>query len=314
VYPVGVSGAQQSDRLKAMSVLLYVLGLSYGGVADFLSALGHPLGKTTVYENVQATGVASRQRQANRPPTPRTVIGADATYFTVQGEKIGVQVVVDDMTNELLGLEIISSERQEHILPLIRQIAEAYQAEVMVSDDWGSYQAIADELGLAHQICRTHVKRNVDQRAERIRHRIALTPLVPDGVDSDAERLEQDVQALQDLIRQRPDDANQRLQTLYHRYQAAVPPPKANQTHSAWYLMRLLIVHLWDRWQRLTLDQRRDDLDGTNNSCERLIGWWFKERSRTMRGYKRTESIRNVGTLTCTLASATAFDMACLFA
>jgi len=28
VYPPGVSAAQQSDRLKAMSVVLYVLGLS----------------------------------------------------------------------------------------------------------------------------------------------------------------------------------------------------------------------------------------------------------------------------------------------
>jgi hypothetical protein len=34
VYPKGVSRAQQSDALKAFSVLLYVLGLSYGGVSD----------------------------------------------------------------------------------------------------------------------------------------------------------------------------------------------------------------------------------------------------------------------------------------
>ena len=39
VYPTGVSQAQQSDRLKAMSVLLYILGLSYGGVSDFLCAI-----------------------------------------------------------------------------------------------------------------------------------------------------------------------------------------------------------------------------------------------------------------------------------
>jgi hypothetical protein len=62
VYPPGVSGAQQSDRLKAASVLLYVLGLSYAGVACFLSPFGCPIGKTTVYENVQAAGFQSRQR------------------------------------------------------------------------------------------------------------------------------------------------------------------------------------------------------------------------------------------------------------
>lgn len=51
-----------------------------------------------------------------------------------------------------------------------------------------------------------------------------------------------------------------------------------------------------------TLDQHRDDLDGTNNASERLIGWHIKERYRTMRGYKRTESIRNVVTLTARMA------------
>lgn len=62
-YPTGVSQAQQSDRLKAMSVLLYILGLSYGGVEDFLTAIGLKIGKTTVYDNVQAAGVVARKQQ-----------------------------------------------------------------------------------------------------------------------------------------------------------------------------------------------------------------------------------------------------------
>ena len=61
----------------------------------------------------------------------------------------------------------------------------------------------------------------------------------------------------------------------------------------------------------LTLDQKRDDLDGTNNASERVIGWWLKERYRTMRGYKCTASIRNVGTLTCLMEAASGdYDMA----
>ena len=67
--------------------------------------------------------------------------------------------------------------------------------------------------------------------------------------------------------------------------------------------MRMLITRLWERWPRLTLDQRRDDLDGTNNASERVIGWWIKERYRTMRGYKRSESVRNVITLTARMGA-----------
>jgi hypothetical protein len=33
------------------------------------------------------------------------------------------------------------------------------------------------------------------------------------------------------------------------------------------------------------------------NSTERAIGWWLKERYRTMRGYKRQRSALNVSRL-----------------
>jgi hypothetical protein len=38
-------------------------------------------------------------------------------------------------------------------------------------------------------------------------------------------------------------------------------------------------------------------LDGTNNADERAIGWWVKERYRTLRGYKREQSALNVSRL-----------------
>jgi len=46
-------------------------------------------------------------------------------------------------------------------------------------------------------------------------------------------------------------------------------------------------------WQ----DEDGEGLDGTNNATERAIGWWVKERYRTMRGYKREQSVLNVSRL-----------------
>jgi transposase-like protein len=262
-YPAGISNAQQSNRLKAMSSLLYVLGLSYGGVADFLEALGVGIGKTTVYENAQAAGVVSRQRQKQERETGTVhqVIGSDGTYVNIKGVKVGLQVVVGDSSQELLGLELTLSENSPQVVSMIEEIAQKVKAEVLVSDDLGSYQEVADGLDL-----------------------------------------------------QRPEDAAQILRQLYHRYQAAPQPPPGNK-HDVWYRMRMLVTRLWNRWQRLTLDQRRADLDGTNNASERVIGWWIKERYRTMRGYKRAESVRNIVTLTARMgASSGHFDMAELFA
>ena len=59
------------------------------------------------------------------------------------------------------------------------------------------------------------------------------------------------------------------------------------------------------------LDEYYEQLDGTNNSCERLIAWYIKERYRTTRGCKRTLSFRLVVALTSLLGAAPEpYDMA----
>lgn len=317
LYPAGVSGSQQSDRLKAASVLLYVLGISYGGVSDFLGAMGHAIGKTTVYDNVQAAGVQSRKRakQAGEEGKQRAVIGSDGTYIKIKGSKMGIQVVVDDSTEELLGLTLTSSENSPEAAKMVREIAEKVGAEVLVSDDWGSYQALADDIDLEHQICHKHVKDNVDRVANELFKQLKKREPVPEGVASSPEMLVMDLALLQWLIWVRPPQAPDYLKRLYQRYQAAPKPPPGHK-HSVWYRMLMLITRLWNRWDRLTLDQRRDDLDGTNNAAERVIGWWIKERYRTMRGYKRDLSVLNVVMLTARMAvrSGGAYDMTELFA
>jgi transposase-like protein len=311
-----VSHTQQTSQLKAITVLLYVLGLSYGAVADFLDAMGSAVSKTTVYNNVQVAGQQARRRQRDTVAGSgkRPVIGTDGTYVKVQGEKVGIQVVVDDDSGELLRLEIVVSENSEEVLAIVQEVMEEVEAEVVVSDDLDVYKQVADELNLAHQICRGHVKRNVDELTESIEKQLQRREPLPEGVVSSPERLQEDLETLRHLVRTRPEDAPDQLQSLYHRYKAA-PVPKKGERHTAWYRTRTLVTRLWDRWHRLTVDQCREDLDGTNNSTERLIGWWIKERYRTMRGYKRTESIHNVATLTARMGVRSGrYDLAELYA
>ena len=219
--------------------------------------------------------------------------------------------MVDDRDSDLLGLEIIVSENAEEVLDVVRGVAEKVDAEVIVSDGLDSYKRVADELDLDHQICRKHVKRNLDELADALREQLQRGEPLPEGLESSPERLREDLEHLQQLVRERPADGCEQLEQLYHRYKQ-VPQPSKGQRHTAWYRLRMLITRLWNRWRRLTLDQRRDDLDGTNNSAERMIGWWCEERYRTMRGYKRTESIKNVVTLTARMGVRSgAYDMAC---
>jgi len=39
------------------------------------------------------------------------------------------------------------------------------------------------------------------------------------------------------------------------------------------------------------------NLDGTNNHCERSIGWWVKKRYHSLHGYQREQFALNVSRL-----------------
>lgn len=310
VYPKGVSRAQQSNALKAFSVLLYVLGHSYGAVSDVLAALqtllDKPmfLGKTTVYRNVQASGQESRHlRRAWLQQGRRIrVIGADLTRVQCQGESLVIGVVVDDLEGIELSIDILDDETAETEVAWLRQIAEQVGAEVLVSDDADAFKIVADELGLAHQVCRAHVTGNVlDKVAELTTQALDGPDPAPPQVTISPEQLVADLETVQALIEGHPHDGEKQLAVLYQCYCLA-PAPRQGEKATMWYRMRLLVLHLWNNWSRLTLYQRwqgpdGERLDGTNNSCERAIGWGVKERYRSMRGYKRQESVLNVSTL-----------------
>ena len=109
------------------------------------------------------------------------------------------------------------------------------------------------------------------------------------------------------LVREREPglEAEELLEAIHRRYIAASPPKRNGEEKvdmTLAYRLRLFSLDRWNLWPRLTFyrgwqDEDGERLDGTNNATERAIGWWVKERYRTMRGYKREQSVRNVSRL-----------------
>jgi len=308
VYPRGVSNAQRSDRLRGIGIMLYVLGLSYGAVEDALLALGLAGSKASVYRDVQAAGEAVKRVRQAQGQRKVTVMGADTTFVTCNREQVTIAVGVDALTHKVLDIELVDSESAETLLPFLEELQEFFDVEVLLSDDQDSYKNAAADLGLTHGICRAHVNRNVaklvGQVGEQALHRPDPPPkqlqvTVDDFLD--------DLQLFQLLVALRPADGQGRLWQLFERYRYA-PAPAPGERATMWYRFRLAIQRWWSNWPSLTLDQRWRGpggvtLDGTNNATERAIGWWVKERYRTMRTYKRKESVLNVCNLICHLGS-----------
>jgi hypothetical protein len=314
VYPIGVSHDQTSARLKGVAVMFYVLGMSSGAVASALSALGWPLSKVAVSYAVQEAGaaVAGLRRAAIGRGGGRVVgLGVDLTNVRCRGQWLTVGISVDAVRGTVLSLDLLPNGEARTLAAWVAELAAVLGAEVLVSDDADGFKTAADENGLLQQVCKAHVGRNTEAWVA------AITP----GLEADADGSltaigiapAQAVADCREILRlmteRRPSpEASATLATIHRRYLDATKPPPGG-TMSLAYRVRLFRLDRWNLWPRLTRyrswqGSARETLDGTNNACERAIGWWVKERYRSMRGYKRPRSVLNVSRLIAAMGNA----------
>jgi transposase-like protein len=295
VYPKGVSKAQTSDRVKGLAVLLYLLGLSYGAVSLALESLGVSLSKTEVYNIVQevARHIPDMKREQVFGGVKTKAVGGDLTSVKCAGKWLHLGISVDAITGFALTIDELAAEDAKTLKDWMEPIARSVGAQILVTDDADALKIVADELELEQQVCKSHVKRNTEDR---------ISELCPQAVQDedgslkacgvDPRQAEADLLRLRELIVSRKPEEVKEVEQMHLRYRKAAPPRKGERASLAYRLRRLF----GDRsklWSRLTSYRKwnekhdqQEHIDGTNNACERAIGWWIKERYRSMRGYK----------------------------
>lgn len=305
VYPKGVNHKQISKRVNGMAVMMYLLGLSYGAVEIVLNSVGMGIGKTSVYRAVQeVAGQVPGMKEGKRLDGYRTkAVGADVTSVRCNGVWVTVGIAVDAINGIVLSIDELSGEDAEQLKAWLEPILDAVDADVIVTDDADALKKVSDETGRSQQVCKSHVGRNTDALVDE------LTALINGGLDHSLAAIQVtpeqaicDLVRLKELIHSRPPEAQSQLEEIYLRYASARKPGKGKKYDVA-YRMRNLFMDRWNLWPRLTFYRNWKDeygneiLDGTNNHCERAIGWWIKERYRSMRGYKQVKSALGVSRL-----------------
>lgn len=304
VYPQGVTRDLTSQRVKGLAVMLSLLGLSYGAVSLALDGLGVSLCKSRVYDAVQEASkrVPGLKRDEVFSGIKTPALGADLTSVKCKGKWLPLGVTVDAISGLTLTIDALSAEDTQTLKEWVEPIAKSVGAQVLVTDDADGFKTIADEVGVQHQVCKAHVVRNTDALIERYQ------PLVAKDADGSLqaigvsrEQAAADLTRLGELIKSRQREQGAELEALHRRYLAATPPQEGEHQSLA-YRLRLLFLDRWNLWSRLTRYRKwkgpkGETLDGTNNACERAIGWWIKERYRSMRGYKVVDNAVRVSRL-----------------
>jgi hypothetical protein len=231
------------------------------------------------------------------------VLGIDFTHVKCLGQDKIVAVATAILTGAPLTFDLIEAEGALRVEQWIRDLAHTVGAEVLVTDDADGLKTVADHLEVEHQICRAHVNRNVHDLIAALGTKALEQPdPVPWEVPGlSVDQFLEDLDSVEWIIKSIPSNGQAQLDVLATRYQFA-PPPSQGHRATMWYRLRRLTLDWTENWPRLALHQRwrserGEQLDGTNNATEQVIGQAVKERYRTMRGYKRTESILNVSSL-----------------
>jgi len=156
VYPTGVTQAHQSNTLIAFSRLLYILGWSYQEAADLLEALGYPLSKTTVYENVRTAGSAIRLRKQwfQEHLSSAKVLNYDFASDPRLGRDTVLTLADAVLSGALLTIELTGDESAA-----MMQVAGAVGAQIVGTDEVESQKTTANQPALSQRMDRTYVSR-----------------------------------------------------------------------------------------------------------------------------------------------------------
>ncbi len=266
-YPEGVDRADQTQRLRKLAALMWVLGLSLRGTCTILSAFGVSLSHMSVWRDIQEQADLQRKR---RQWLQTRVVGIDGAYVRCQGQTQPVLVVVDLGRGEPVAIGQIEEQDPRAVVRFLRPLVQRLGISVIVSDDHPSFRTVTERLQVEHQVCQFHLRRWVGRMLHELRETVP-----PEWVWV----LEQAKIILDEL----PMDGDHQLVDLYQ--QVTVPRQGRDQPLTPVDKLRWLLIRLSENWHRYRVFDWQPDVPWTNNGSEQSIGR-MKMRSRTVRGYK----------------------------
>lgn len=264
-------GRQRSDRLRGIGVILYMLGLSYRGIEQFLPCLDCCGGKSSIERDLDAAGLKAEAYHKAAMKTMRVrVLGVDGTGAAMAGKDKGILFYVDVEETRLICVEPIQEKDTRKVRRHVAKVMAAVGAEELRSDEHPCYQGIAGED--RHRLCLTHWRKSKGKRAYDL-HRQAIS----EGRELEARSMQELLVLLR--LEPRPPTVPAELERLVMRYSRC-------RKGLLWKINQLL-QHVERTWALVSDDPR----DPTNNATERTIGLTFKIRAKTMRGFKAQRKV-----------------------
>jgi transposase-like protein len=267
-YPQGVSRASQTERMKVLVALGWILGLSYRGLVRLYRVFGAEIERMSAWRDVQRHAKGLERASYWKPVR---VLGVDGAYVRGWGQTQAVLVAVDMGTGKPVTVGQVDEKDPQAVKKFLEPLVQRLGVSVIVTDDLFSYKQVAEELGLEQQICQFHVRRWVGRTIHELKESLPV-----EWVEM-AEQVHQ-------LLRELPIEGDKRLMALLRQ----LPPTQMRRSGGEYTpveKLRSLIIRLAENWAHFRVFDWQKDVPWTNNPTEQVIGK-MKMRARTVRGYK----------------------------
>ena len=273
-WTIGAEGAshgrQRSDRLIAIGVVLYVLGLSYRQVEKFLPLLDCKGSKSSIERDVATAGQKAKALHTQAPRMKVKVLGVDGTGAKMAGKKAGLLFFADIERNKLICVEPVNETDSAKVRRHVQKVMARVEAEQLRTDELGVYDRIVPEG--QRKICLAHWRKSKCRRTWQLYRQLRA-----EGMHFEA----RDMLKLLELLKAepRPPTLPESIEKLVRRY--------INCRRATLWKVNQLLQHIERTWG----DVSSDGHDRTNNATERVIGLNYKIRAKTMRGFKAWEKV-----------------------
>ncbi len=266
-YPQGVDRADQTQRMRKLAAICWVLGLSLRGVAVVLSAFGLSLSHMSVWRDIQEQAAILEKR---RRWLGVRVLGVDGLYPLGWGEKQAVLIAVDLGNGQPVAIGHLDEANPQAVRRFLQPLVQRLGVSVIVSDDLSSFRSVADKLGLEQQVCQFHVRRWVGRMLHDLGGKVPKEWLWV-------------LDEIRRLLAELPPEGSRRLFELWKQ----LPERRSGQAgeRSPLEVLRNLLIRLSEHWATYRVFDWQKDVPWTNNGTEQVI-CRMKMRSRTVRGYK----------------------------
>jgi len=266
-YPPEVDRATQTQRLRKLAALCWVLGLNLRGVCSVMGAFGISLSHMPVWRDILEQAKLQRKR---RQWQNVRVLGLDGAYPVGWGKKQPVLIAVDMGTGQPVELGYVDEKDPQAVRRFLEPLVQQLGVSVIVPDDHSGLRSVIDKLEVEHQVCQFHLRRWVGRSLRKLRKQLP-------------EKWLWVVDEIARLLDELPIDGGSRLFDLWK--QVAVPGRRPDQSLSPVDELRLLLIRLSENWQRYRVFDWQPEVPWTNNLTEQAIGR-MKIHPRTVRGYK----------------------------